>query len=98
MRPYFTPATPPSWTRTSGGTGRRARRTTSTRACGRGCSWTEKQYGIPVYANTPAIFVNKTHFKDAGLAPPAETTGRRPSFLDYVTKLQPAGRATGGAS
>ena len=47
----------------------------------------KKQYGIPVYANTPAIFVNKTHFKEAGVRPPGRKTGGRPSSWTTVTKL-----------
>jgi multiple sugar transport system substrate-binding protein len=46
----------------------------------------KKQYGIPVYANTPAIFVNKTHFKESGVTLPTETWGPT-QFLDTVTKL-----------
>ena len=46
----------------------------------------KKQYAIPVYANTPALFVNSGHFKEAGLPPPPEDWNSV-KFLDYVTKL-----------
>ena len=46
----------------------------------------KKQYGIPVYANTPAIFINKTHFKESGVNIPSETWGPQ-AFLDTVTKV-----------
>ena len=46
----------------------------------------KKQYGIPVYANTPTLFVNTTHFKEAGLAPPPDDWNNA-KFLDYVSKL-----------
>ena len=46
----------------------------------------KKQYAIPVYANTPAIFINQTLFKEGGLtAPPEDWNGTK--FLDYATKL-----------
>jgi ABC-type glycerol-3-phosphate transport system substrate-binding protein len=46
----------------------------------------KKQYGVPVYANTPALFVNHSHLKEAGLQPPPEDWNAT-RFLDYVNKL-----------
>lgn len=46
----------------------------------------KKQYAIPVYANTPTIFVNLSHAKEAGLPAPPEDWGPA-RFLEYATKL-----------
>ncbi|HEX2037840.1 MAG TPA: extracellular solute-binding protein [Chloroflexota bacterium] len=45
-----------------------------------------KQYGIPVYANTPTLFTNRNHLKEAGLPAPPEDWGPG-TFLEYVSKL-----------
>ena len=46
----------------------------------------KKQYAIPVYANTPSIFVNRAHLKDAGMAPPPDDWNAA-RFLEYATRL-----------
>jgi ABC-type glycerol-3-phosphate transport system substrate-binding protein len=46
----------------------------------------KKQFAIPVYANTPTVFVNMSHFKEAGVPAPAEDWNHT-RFLDTVTKL-----------
>jgi multiple sugar transport system substrate-binding protein len=53
-----------------------------------------KTYGLPMLFSTPAMFWNKAHFREAGLAGPPDTFQQKMEYAKKLTKIDATGKMT----